>query len=93
MSGPEQAAAAELLAAVRTLTARVASLETEVAELRAAVPRTELPADVVMAISAAVAAYLGQRAKVRQIHYRTGAAWAQQGRVAVQGHQIAHGVR
>ena len=42
---------------------------------------------------AAVAAFLGHRAKVKQVHYRTGQAWAQQGRVAIQGHQIIHGAR
>jgi methylmalonyl-CoA carboxyltransferase large subunit len=39
----------------------------------------------VIAISAAVAGYLGHRAKIKQMHYRTGAAYAQQGRVVVQG--------
>jgi methylmalonyl-CoA carboxyltransferase large subunit len=73
---------AELLAAVRALSDRVAGLEAELAALRASQP---VPEDVVVAISAAVAAFLGHRAKVRRVHYRTGQAWAQQGRVAVQG--------
>lgn len=73
---------AELLAAVKALTARVESLEGELAIMRA---NTPVPEDVVVAISAAVAAYLGHRAKVTRVHYRTGRAWAQQGRVAVQG--------
>jgi methylmalonyl-CoA carboxyltransferase large subunit len=73
---------AELLATVQALSDRVAGLEAELAALRASQP---VPEDVVVAISAAVAAFLGHRAKVRRVHYRTGQAWAQQGRVAVQG--------
>lgn len=53
----------------------------------------DIPEDVVIAISAAVSAFLGHNAKVKQIHFRSGAAWAQQGRVAVQGHRVLHGVR
>ena len=82
----------ELLAAVRALTERVDQLTAEVAELRAR-QEQDVPEEVVIAISAAVAAFLGHRAKVKQVHYRTGQAWAQQGRVAIQGHQIIHGAR
>ena len=46
-----------------------------------------------IAISAAVAAYLGHRAKVKQVHYRTGATWAQQGRAVVQGRHDTHPTR
>jgi len=82
----------QLLAAVRELTERVAALEAEVAAVRAR-QEQEIPEEVVLAISAAVASFLGHRAKVKQVHYRTGQAWAQQGRVAVQGHRIIHGAR
>ncbi|HEY0952363.1 hypothetical protein [Nocardioides sp.] len=82
----------ELLAAVRELTERVAALEAEVAAVRAR-QEQDVPEEVALAISAAVAAYLGHRAKIKQVHYRTGQAWAQQGRVAVQGHRIIHGAR
>ncbi len=83
---------AELLDAVRGLTARVEQLEAELAEVRA-LQAQDVPEDVLLAISAAVAAFLGHRAKVKQVHFRTGQAWAQQGRVAVQGHHIIHGAR
>ena len=78
---------------MQALAARVEALEAELAEVRAAVPAPEVPEDVVLAISAAVAAFLGHRARLTQVHYRTGAAWAQQGRAAVQRHQVMHGVR
>jgi methylmalonyl-CoA carboxyltransferase large subunit len=38
----------------------------------------------VLAISAAVAAYLGVRAHIRQIRLVSSGAWAQQGRVSIQ---------
>jgi methylmalonyl-CoA carboxyltransferase large subunit len=90
MSEPDDRTVAELLEAVRTLSARVEHLEAELQEARAATP---VPDDVLVAISAAVAAFLGHRAKVKQVHYRTGAAWAQQGRAVVQGRHDIHGSR
>jgi methylmalonyl-CoA carboxyltransferase large subunit len=84
---------AELLASVQALAARVESLEAELSEVRSAVPRAEVPEEVVIAISAAVAAFLGHRARLKQVHYRTGAAWTQQGRAAVQKRDVMHGVR
>jgi methylmalonyl-CoA carboxyltransferase large subunit len=80
---------ADLVEAVRTLTERVAELEQSVHEQEAA----GVPEEVVLAISAALAAYLGHRAKVKQVHYRTGAAYAQQGRAVVQGRHGTHGSR
>jgi methylmalonyl-CoA carboxyltransferase large subunit len=78
---PTEPTLADLLEAVRALTDRVAQLETSLHEQEAA----GIPEEVVIAISAAVAGYLGHRAKIKQMHYRTGAAYAQQGRVVVQG--------
>ena len=46
-----------------------------------------------IAISAAVAAFLGHRARLTQVHYRTSQTWAQQGRAAVQRRNVMHGVR
>jgi methylmalonyl-CoA carboxyltransferase 12S subunit len=86
---PENATTADLLAAVRALAERVEQLETELEAVRRTT-EPGVPDDVVLAISAAVAAFLGHRAKVKQVHYRTGQAWAQQGRVVVQGQ---HNVR
>ncbi len=85
-SGPTAAepTTGELLAAVRALTERVERLEAELAVVEAQQPPV-VPEDVVLAVSAAIAAFFGHRAKVKQVHYRTGQAWAQQGRVVVQG--------
>ncbi len=83
---PVEATVAELLETVRELADRVAELEASLEEQEAA----GIPEEVVLAISAAVAAFLGHRAKVKQMHYRTGAAYAQQGRVVVQGRHDTH---
>ncbi len=82
----------ELLAAVRTLSERVEQLESELERLRRH-SEPGVPDDVVVAISAAVAAFLGHRAKVKQVHYRSGHAWAQQGKAVVQGQHNVHGSR
>jgi methylmalonyl-CoA carboxyltransferase 12S subunit len=64
---------AELLARLDELTRRVEWLEASVDGPHAP---TTVPPDVVLAISAAVAAYLGKRATVRRIHLSGGASWA-----------------
>ena len=82
---------AELLARIEELTRRVEWLE---ASLDGPHAPTAVPPDVVLAISAAGAAYLGKRAKVRQIHLSGGASWAQEGRAAVMAsHHFSHGTR
>ena len=54
----------------------------------------QLSGDVLFAISAAVAAYLGKRAVIRQLRIAGDTAWAQQGRAAVQSsHDFIHGFR
>lgn len=90
---PDEPSTADLLAAVRTLADRVAHLEAELEAVRSPHREPGVPDDVVIAISAAVAAFLGHRARVKQVHYRTGQAWAQQGKAVVQGHHNVHGSR
>ncbi len=74
---------AQLLALVEQLAARVESLETELGELRRA-REEEVSEEVLLAIAAAVAGYLGKRARVRQVRLRRGQGWTSQGRAAVQ---------
>lgn len=68
-----------------------AALEaTAAAQAASAPPPVPLPApaalndDVVMILSAAIAAFLGKKPHIRQIRLLGSAAWAQQGRVTVQ---------
>lgn len=65
---------AELLAAVRALTDKVETLESEIKSIKL-LNATNVPEEVVVAISAAVAAYLGHRAKRRQAHFTRSTAW------------------
>lgn len=50
----------------------------------------EMSPAVLLAIAAAVAAYLGERAHVRQVRLISSNAWGQQGRVSVQASHALH---
>jgi methylmalonyl-CoA carboxyltransferase large subunit len=87
MSGTNETFA-ELRALVAELSARVQTLE-EVA----AKQNPEVSEDVLLAISAACAAYLGKRATVKQVHLRRASSWTSQGRAAAQqSHADLHGM-
>ena len=62
-------------------TRRVDRLEAELIAARE--QHGPVPIDTILAISAAVAAYLGKKATVRQIHYSHSDTWARLGRSAV----------
>jgi len=80
---------AELRALVAELATRVQTLEDVAAQWH-----PEVTEDVMLAISAACAAYLGKRATIRQVHLNRGGAWASQGRTAVQqSHAELQGAR
>lgn len=83
-------ARAALEARLAALVERVERLEAEVADLRAVV-EPPLSEETVLAICAAVAAFLGERAHVRQIHLAGDTAWARAGRSYVLGsHSATH---
>jgi methylmalonyl-CoA carboxyltransferase large subunit len=89
--------AAALENEITELRRRVEKLETLLA---AATPaplpeaKPEISADLILVISAAVAAFLGKRAAIRQIHLTSSSAWAAQGRATVQAsHAIVRGLR
>lgn len=79
---------AELREAVAALSATVEDLTREVQTLRGRID--PIDEDTMMAIAAAVSAYLGNRAKIKQVHFHTGRAWAQAGRTEVQRRQVPH---
>lgn len=95
---------AALQQTIAALEARMASLEAlvgtasrpapealDVAGVAPAPPVEDaLEPGVVLAIAAAVAAYLGERAHVRQIRLISSQAWGQQGRVTVQASHTLH---
>jgi len=82
---------------VRGLGARVAGLETQLA----AAPGARAPVvagmagegpteEELLAIAAAIAAFLGCRAKIRQVRLVRSATWAQVGRVNIQASHHVH---
>jgi methylmalonyl-CoA carboxyltransferase large subunit len=70
---------ADLEALVAELAARVQALEASSAQWH-----PEVSEEVLLAICAACAAYLGKRATIKQVHLRRGGSWASQGRAAAQ---------
>ena len=74
----------ELLELVRSLTDRIEGLEIKIKQLGL---RTEdVPEEVMVAIAAAVAAYLGHRAKRRQPHFGTARGWTSSTRRSQHSH-------
>jgi methylmalonyl-CoA carboxyltransferase 12S subunit len=87
---------------VRLLEAKIEELEKRIAKLESMLAaaksdpvaqpptvETGIRPEVVLAISAAVAAFLGKRASIRQIRWTGESPWAMQGRATV---QASHGI-
>jgi len=84
---------------LQELRQRVEKLEALLAAQKAAPPAAQagkskevdqgISPEIVLAISAAVAAFLGKRASIRQIRLSGESPWAQQGRATV---QASHGI-
>lgn len=64
---------AELLQLVQSLTERIEGLEIRIKQLE--LHDQDVPEETLVAIAAAVAAYLGHRAKRHQPHFTTGRNW------------------
>ncbi|AMV39116.1 hypothetical protein [Planctomyces sp. SH-PL62] len=73
----------ERLAAVEAVQSRPMPVPAESAA-PAAKPADPLTQETILAIGAAIAAYLGKKAHIRQIQLLGSVAWAQQGRVTIQ---------
>jgi methylmalonyl-CoA carboxyltransferase 12S subunit len=65
-----------------------AAVEPQAAPPAPALP--ELTEEQMLAISAALAAYLGVRVRIREIRLISSSAWAKQGRVSIQASHILH---
>jgi methylmalonyl-CoA carboxyltransferase large subunit len=76
----EDAARAELEAVATLAPPALAAVAPPVAPA----PEELLPDEVLLVLSAAVAAFLGKRARVRGIRVLSSASWAHQGRVSIQ---------
>jgi methylmalonyl-CoA carboxyltransferase large subunit len=89
---------AESLRAIRQelarLGERVAALEAAAGVKAQAAPASQatgVSEEILLVISAAVAAFLGKRPHIRQIRLVGSAAWAQQGRVTIQASHARSG--
>ncbi len=75
------------------LTDRVAALESttaQPADQAAPVVEQEISEEIVMVISAAIAAFLGKKPQIRQIRLLSRGVWAEQGRATIQAsHALA----
>ena len=83
---------ADLQEEVRRLSARLSAVETQLAARTntAPAPAEAITEEEMLAISAAVAAFLGVRAHVRQVRLIHSDAWAQVGRVNIQASHGTH---
>ncbi len=80
---------AKLVDIIEELQRRVVKLEKQLADTQE--QRGPVPIDTILAISAAVAAYLGKKATVRQIHYSHTNSWARMGRSNIHAsHTFTH---
>jgi methylmalonyl-CoA carboxyltransferase large subunit len=69
---------------VARLGERVAALESRATPAGVPVPSEELSEELLVVLGAAIAAYLGKKAPIRQVRLLSTAAWAQQGRLTIQ---------
>lgn len=84
------AALAEKLAQLETAAAAAPSHAVEVPAEEPPAAEEEFSEETLAAISAAIAAYLGKRPRIRAIRLVSSPTWAQQGRVSIQAsHRIS----
>ena len=81
---------ADLQAEVSRLSARLSAVENQLATPVATTPAEAITDEEMLAISAAIAAFLGVRAQIRQVRLIHTDAWAQVGRVNIQASHSAH---
>jgi methylmalonyl-CoA carboxyltransferase large subunit len=79
----------ELLELVKSLSERVDSLEAEIKSIRM-LTNDEVSEDVMVAIAAAVAAFLGHRARKRQASFSRGNSWTTATRRSQLNHAPIH---
>jgi methylmalonyl-CoA carboxyltransferase large subunit len=83
---------AQLKQMLEAITLRLASMEGAATQAAPAPPPPEagISEETLLAIAAAVAAYLGHKPKIKQIRLVRTANWAQEGRVSIQAsHRIS----
>lgn len=80
---------AQLKQMISALTERLASMEGAVKAPASAPAGEQISEETLLAIAAAVAAYLGHKPKIKQVRLIRSGQWAQEGRVSIQAsHRI-----
>ena len=80
----------EILSTLESLRAEIAQLNDRVAALESHQPAKVVDEEMILTISAAVAAYLGVKPKIRQIRLMSNPQWSHQGRATIQAsHDLA----
>lgn len=79
----------EILAKLEAIEARLSTMESAIRDLQNRTP--DIDEDTLVAIAAAVAAYLGVKAKVKAVRYVSKSnSWTLAGRTAVQRRSVPH---
>lgn len=91
MSAPnhEQQLIAQLRLELKALESRLRALEERTGNEASAVEPARTPDEIVAILSAAVAAYLGCKPRIKAIRLVGSQGWAQQGRVSIQASHVA----
>jgi methylmalonyl-CoA carboxyltransferase 12S subunit len=81
---------AQLKQMLEAITLRLSSMEGAATQAAPPPPEAGISEETLLAIAAAVAAYLGHKPKIKQIRLVRTANWAQEGRVSIQAsHRIS----
>jgi len=92
---PETTSLADIAEALAAIQSRMAQMGGELARMNERIAAVEaaqaaelaskrVSEDVILIISAAIAAFLGKKAHIRHVHLLGSASWSQQGRVTIQ---------
>ncbi len=92
---PETTSLADIAEALASIQSRMAQMGGELARMNERIAAVEadraaelasrrVSEDVILVISAAIAAFLGKKAHIRHVHLLGSASWSQQGRVTIQ---------
>jgi methylmalonyl-CoA carboxyltransferase large subunit len=93
MQAPDQQTDANTLALIAEMRAELQALRLRVGELERGAARATVPPlseEDMLAIAAAVAAFLGVRARIRQVRLVHSSAWAQVGRMGTHASHHTH---
>jgi len=97
---PETTSLADIAEALASIQSRMAQMGGELARMNERIAAVEaaqaaegVSDEVILVISAAIAAFLGKKAHIRHVHLLGSASWSQQGRVTIQASRALNPAR